>query len=213
MLGRAPDPSTGGFPQLVPHRARRAGRRAPLRGHPHNEVSSAALVGAGDAQPQQIHTSCIRGLQCSVGLPQPRDWEAAGLGGAEVGFPPARGWRRRFWFTNILQMGQWAVLKPLLMAVSPRDQVLGGPQAGGRRQRGCQEPLSICCGKDREKVGFGHFFWLERSSEVSRPLSHPLSAQRWPEARAKGRNPPPSPPTPQQAANILFKISLGSGGP
>lgn len=177
-----PDPSTGGFPQLVPHRARRAGRRAPLRGHPHNEVSSAALVGAGDAQPQQIHTSCIRGLQCSVGLPQPRDWEAAGLGGAEVGFPPARGWRRRFWFTNILQMGQWAVLKPLLMAVSPR--LVGG---GSKDVRNLFPSAVARIGK---RWDFGHFFWLERSSEVSRPLSHPLSAQRWPEARVKGRNPP-----------------------
>lgn len=56
-------------------------------------------------------------------------------GGTEVGFHPARGWRRRFWFTNILQMGQWAVFKPLPVAVSPRDGVLGVPRlvGGGRR--------------------------------------------------------------------------------
>lgn len=60
-----------GSPNLSPAlRARRAGQRAHLRGPPpDNEVSSAALVGAGGAQPQQIYTSCIRDNRHGVGLP------------------------------------------------------------------------------------------------------------------------------------------------
>lgn len=34
-----------------------------------------------------------------------------------------------------MQMGQWAVFKPLLVAVSPRDEVLGVPRLAGGGSR------------------------------------------------------------------------------
>lgn len=65
-------------------------------------------------------------------------------------------------------MGQWSVFKPLPIAVSLRDGVLGVPRLVGGGSKDVRD-LSICCGKDWERVGFGHFFGWRGAAK---PPSH-----------------------------------------
>lgn len=110
-------------------------------------------------------------------------------GGAEVGFPPALGWRRRFWFTNILQMGQGLLPNPSPWLCPPGMERWGS--SGGWEEAGGMSGTSFhLLWHGWGKGGIWPLFWLVRSSEASQPLSHPLPAQRGPEAAVRGRNPP-----------------------
>lgn len=79
-----------------------------------------------------------------------------------------------------------------------RDGVLGVPWSG------TSGTFSHLQWRGWGKRWFWPLLWLAGSKQS-------ISAHGWPEGRVRGRNPPSSPPpAPQQAANILFRISLGS---
>lgn len=71
----------------------------------------------------------------------------------------------------------------------PRDGVLGVPRlvGGGRKDVRNLFPFAVA---STGRGGIWALLWLARSSEASQPLCHALPAQRRPEARVRGRNPP-----------------------
>lgn len=110
-------------------------------------------------------------------------------GGTEVGFHPARGWRRRFGLQTFCRWVNGLFSNPSPWLCPPGMGCWGSPgwwEEAGRMSGTFFHLLWQAQGES----GIWALLWLARSSEASQPLCHALPAQRRPEARVRGRNPP-----------------------